>query len=395
MADKLTSEFGTKVHKLKIGKSFEKKNGGSLFHTVRYDFKPVSVDEERRGVLEVKENNSVGISLPHVDGSGQTNYKGNIKSANTKDCVLIIDHETGELTLERLSNQILVKKTRPERMEKALPPGAAAVVGGQKGGDPADPPSKFNPYMVKEVPDKPHNPYEVAPTTKPHNPYEVGATIKGPPREKPKISSQSTLQSKKSPLHLGTHKESLDSDFSISPMNSAKSSPVRPGSNKPSPAGSSQVDSLGRPLQSSDSSSASDSSSDSESDSEPEGKAAGDHNGAVGGVSVSMPTFLSQDFGNSGTAGAAHQRGGVLPTARPEAHSKSKKVTGLEDNRYKVANFPPSKQSPIPGSRVPPPPSSIAKQLQQQQSPVIPRPRIPSNSMANLLTDDLNLSDSD
>lgn len=30
-------------------------------------------------------------------------------------------------------------------------------------------------------------------------------------------------------------------DFSISPMNSAKSSPVRPGSNKPSPAGSSQV----------------------------------------------------------------------------------------------------------------------------------------------------------
>jgi hypothetical protein len=25
--------------------------------------------------VQVKENNSVGISLPHVDGSGQTNYK--------------------------------------------------------------------------------------------------------------------------------------------------------------------------------------------------------------------------------------------------------------------------------------------------------------------------------
>jgi hypothetical protein len=34
--------------------SFEKKNGGSLFHTVRYDFKPVSVDQERCGVLEVR-----------------------------------------------------------------------------------------------------------------------------------------------------------------------------------------------------------------------------------------------------------------------------------------------------------------------------------------------------
>ena len=48
----------------------------------------------------------MSVTLPHVDGHGATNYKGNAKPANTKECVLIIDHETGELTLERISNQV-------------------------------------------------------------------------------------------------------------------------------------------------------------------------------------------------------------------------------------------------------------------------------------------------
>ncbi len=81
----------------------------------------------------------------------------------------------------------MVKKTRPERPEKALPPGAAPH---PKGGDfLQDPPSKFNPYAVKEIPEKPSNPYEVAPIVKgSSNPYEVAPIAKGPPREKPKVS---------------------------------------------------------------------------------------------------------------------------------------------------------------------------------------------------------------
>ena len=38
-----------------------------------------------------------------------------MKESNKKDCVLIIDHETGEITLERLTDHILLKKTRSER----------------------------------------------------------------------------------------------------------------------------------------------------------------------------------------------------------------------------------------------------------------------------------------
>ena len=58
------------------------------------------------GKLEVQENNAVSVSLPHNNGVDATNYKGQAKPSTTKDCVLIIDHETGELTLERLSNQV-------------------------------------------------------------------------------------------------------------------------------------------------------------------------------------------------------------------------------------------------------------------------------------------------
>jgi hypothetical protein len=67
--------------------------------------------------------------------------------------------------------QIMVKKTRPEKPEKPLPPGT--IGGGQKEPDVG---SKFNPYMVKEVPDRP------TPTnTNLHD-------AKAAPRDKPKMS---------------------------------------------------------------------------------------------------------------------------------------------------------------------------------------------------------------
>ena len=45
-------------------------------------------------------------------------FSGHQNQAIPKECVLIIDRETGEITLERLSSQLLVKKTRPEKQEK-------------------------------------------------------------------------------------------------------------------------------------------------------------------------------------------------------------------------------------------------------------------------------------
>ncbi|XP_023349557.1 uncharacterized protein LOC111718241 [Eurytemora carolleeae] len=109
-------------------------------------------------------------------------------------------------------------------------------------------------------------------------------------------------------------------------MNSAKSSPARPGSAKPSPLrqGStksspslSQIDTLGRPLDSlgrplDSSSSSSSDSSDSDSDFG-EAKRSGVENTGL--------SLMSQDFSSEPVL---PKRGGVLPSARPEPkHRKS------------------------------------------------------------------------
>ncbi|KPJ13375.1 Ell-associated factor Eaf [Papilio machaon] len=60
--------------------------------------------------------------LTILDGAGvpQTVFKGS-QRPYTKECVLIIDRVTGEITLEKLSSNIQVKKTRQETAQKPRP----------------------------------------------------------------------------------------------------------------------------------------------------------------------------------------------------------------------------------------------------------------------------------
>ncbi|XP_030638386.1 ELL-associated factor 1 [Chanos chanos] len=105
-------------HVLKLGESFEKRPKSS-FHTIRYDFKPASIDTTCEGELQVGKGDEVTITLPHIPGSTppMTVFKGN-KRPYQKDCVLIINHDTGEYMLEKLSSSIQVKKTRAEGSSK-------------------------------------------------------------------------------------------------------------------------------------------------------------------------------------------------------------------------------------------------------------------------------------
>ncbi|KAM9309658.1 ELL-associated factor 1 [Pholidichthys leucotaenia] len=105
-------------HVLKLGESFEKRPK-SAFHTIRYDFKPASIDTSCEGALQVGKGDEVTITLPHIHGSTPpvTVFKGN-KRPYQKDCVLIINHDTGEFVLEKLSSSIQVKKTRAEGSSK-------------------------------------------------------------------------------------------------------------------------------------------------------------------------------------------------------------------------------------------------------------------------------------
>ncbi|XP_062942432.1 ELL-associated factor 2 [Cynocephalus volans] len=103
---------------LKLGKSFEK-HPRCAFHTVRYDFKPASIDTSCEGELEIGKGEQVTITLPNIEGSTSpvTVFKGS-KKPYLKECILIINHDTGECQLEKLSSNITVKRTRVEGSSK-------------------------------------------------------------------------------------------------------------------------------------------------------------------------------------------------------------------------------------------------------------------------------------
>lgn len=116
MSDKLG--LGPQRHELKFGSSFMNSKSTS-FHTLRYDFKPASVDANKRATVDVGSNHQVTVTVPHHDGSGtaHTVFKGS-QQPYKKECVLIIDRDTGEITLEKLSTCIQLKKTRQESSQK-------------------------------------------------------------------------------------------------------------------------------------------------------------------------------------------------------------------------------------------------------------------------------------
>ncbi|CAG5134827.1 unnamed protein product [Candidula unifasciata] len=94
------------VHELRLGKSFDP-HPEVGFHTIRYDFKPASVDTSKAASVEVGKGNQVTVTVPHVENSGSncTVFRGN-KQPVVKECVLIIDHNTGLFTLEKITSKI-------------------------------------------------------------------------------------------------------------------------------------------------------------------------------------------------------------------------------------------------------------------------------------------------
>lgn len=117
-------KLDSEVRELKLGSTFTNPNPRTVFHTLKYDFKPASVDVSKPATLEVGTNKQVTVTVPHLDGSGVPNtvFKGNQRDYTRKECVLIIDRVTGEITLEKLNSNVQVKKTRTENKVVQPPP---------------------------------------------------------------------------------------------------------------------------------------------------------------------------------------------------------------------------------------------------------------------------------
>ncbi|XP_072746636.1 ell-associated factor Eaf [Anoplolepis gracilipes] len=105
--------LGPEVRELKLGPSFT--SNSSKFHTLKYDFKPASVENSKVAKVDVGSDNTITVTVPHLDGAGapQTVFKGSQRPYN-KEYVLIFDKTTGDITLEKLTANIQVKKTRAE-----------------------------------------------------------------------------------------------------------------------------------------------------------------------------------------------------------------------------------------------------------------------------------------
>jgi len=110
-------------HGLELGRDYELTVGSSLqsgrakeaYHLMRYDFKPASIETSSRPAhFEVGENKGVTLTIPNESGGSATRYKGGRKPC-TKDCVLIIDKKTGQITLERFTSTIPLKKCRNDK----------------------------------------------------------------------------------------------------------------------------------------------------------------------------------------------------------------------------------------------------------------------------------------
>lgn len=129
-----TEEWSDRTFDCNLGRSFLQSNAtdafGCNYCTMRYDFKPASlnVDGERHADVSVnKRNGEVSVTfLPSSSRSSQEAsagsklrsqlFKGNSQPA-TKECVLIYDRETGEFTLERVEAAVRLKKTREATAE--------------------------------------------------------------------------------------------------------------------------------------------------------------------------------------------------------------------------------------------------------------------------------------
>lgn len=88
-------------------------SSGPCYHTLRYDFKPASINSEEPAILELTQNDQVTIKAPNVGGSisNQTVFRGQ-RRPHVKECLLVIDNITGEMVLQKLTDNITVKATR-------------------------------------------------------------------------------------------------------------------------------------------------------------------------------------------------------------------------------------------------------------------------------------------
>ncbi|XP_061365044.1 uncharacterized protein LOC133308438 isoform X2 [Gastrolobium bilobum] len=114
-----TAPESDRWYNLTLGPSF-KDESSNKYCTLRYEFKPASVDKTKSGLLRKTKENRVSLEFQNNQlGKPKVTFEGNSEEYKENDAVLFFDGET--LRLERLHRA--VKQLRHLRM-----PGESAAV---------------------------------------------------------------------------------------------------------------------------------------------------------------------------------------------------------------------------------------------------------------------------
>ncbi|PIN14750.1 Protein associated with transcriptional elongation factor ELL [Handroanthus impetiginosus] len=99
-------------YNLTLGSSFKDHNP-SRFCTLRYEFKPASIDKNQRGTLHKGKNNKVSVEFQNIQpGKPKMTFEGTSEDYKDNDAVLFFDGES--FRLERLHRA--VKRLRHNRL---------------------------------------------------------------------------------------------------------------------------------------------------------------------------------------------------------------------------------------------------------------------------------------
>ncbi|VDO04453.1 unnamed protein product [Rodentolepis nana] len=109
------------TYDVKLGQSFTNPSQNG-FITMRCDFLPASVDRDQPGQIKITNDKDVDVRLPNVPSADHqsTLFKGTLRPA-PKECVLIFNRATGEMTLERISKSAQMKNIRDIPPSKKQP----------------------------------------------------------------------------------------------------------------------------------------------------------------------------------------------------------------------------------------------------------------------------------
>ena len=97
-------------HQVTVGASFGAA-AAATHHTLRYSFKPTSVQWAQRGSLAIRGEGAT-LTMPATSASGTVVFRGKVGPPKTSECVLIC--RDGRWTLERLRSNFLHLKAERE-----------------------------------------------------------------------------------------------------------------------------------------------------------------------------------------------------------------------------------------------------------------------------------------